>query len=256
MTTRVPLLAANWKMNTTLLEGIELCRDLVERLGAIRDCEVAICPPFTHLSAARECLAGSRLRLGAQNMYWEPKGAYTGEVSPQMLSSLVDYVIVGHSERRSYFGETDADVNRKLRAAFAAGLAPIFCAGETGDERAAGQMKAVLTRQVREGLAGIEVLPSLVVAYEPVWAIGTGVAAHGEQAQEAIALIRSLVRSAAGTVADSARILYGGSVTPENISEFMAEPDVDGGLVGGASLSAEAFARIVDVSVRARAGGR
>lgn len=256
MTTRMPLLAANWKMNTTLVEGIELCRGLVKRLSGVENCEVAICPPFTHLSVARDCLAGSPLRLGAQNMYWEPKGAYTGEISPQMLSSLVDYVILGHSERRSYFGESDAEVNRKLRAALAVRLAPIFCVGETGDERAAGQMKAVLTRQVREGLAGIEVLPSLVVAYEPVWAIGTGVAARAEQAQEAIALIRSLVRSAAGEVADSVRILYGGSVTPENIAEFMAEPDVDGGLVGGASLSAEAFARIVEVSARAKAGGR
>lgn len=246
---REPMIAANWKMNTTIGEGVALCRSLRDRLQHQAGCEIVVCPPFTHLVPAQDVLAGTSIRLGAQNMHWQASGAFTGEISHQMLLGLVDYVILGHSERRALFDETDADVNRKLQAAVAAGLKPIFCVGETGDQRSAGATEDVLLRQVRDGLAGIELEPELVVAYEPVWAIGTGVPAHGEQAQAAIAFIREQVRALGGAVADRVRILYGGSVTPANIAEFAREPDVDGALVGGASLSADGFTAIVEVAV-------
>ncbi len=255
MTARRPLFAANWKMNTTVSEGIDLCTGVRERLGGARGAaDVVLFPPFPHLLPMQAALAGSGIGLGAQNMYWEPKGAFTGEVSAAMLRELATHVIAGHSERRQYFGESDADVNRKAASALAAGLVPVVCVGETGDQRSAGEMHEVLSRQVREGLAGLDLTGDLVVAYEPVWAIGTGVAAHGPEAQEAIAFIRRELAAMFGTgAAAEIRILYGGSASPANIAEFMHEADVDGALVGGASLVAESFVELVNAGRRAAA---
>ena len=250
MTDRLPLIAANWKMNTTLAEGGVLCSTLRDRLDGMKGVEVVVCPPFTHLVTLRESVSGSTLLLGAQNLYWEPKGAFTGEISATMLKDLVTYVIIGHSERRGYFGETDADVNRKLQSALAAALKPIVCVGESDAERDGGRTEEVLYRQVRDGLGGADLSNSLVLAYEPVWAIGTGRAANGTQAQAAVAFLRSQIHALAGALADDVRILYGGSVTAANIVDFVAQPDIDGALVGGASLSADSFAGIVEVATR------
>ena len=254
MTQRTPFIAGNWKMHTTLESCLALCRAVVERTATVAGVEVAVCPPFPFLAQAREALAGSSVRLGAQNMHWEEQGAYTGEVSPLMLRDWVEYVIIGHSERRQYFCETDETVQQKLRAALAHGLTPILCVGETREEREAGRTEEVLARQVRRALEGVPWTAQCVIAYEPVWAIGTGLAATGAQANEAIGFIRRLVAEAVGPeVAQATRVQYGGSVKPENIAEFVAQPEVDGALVGGASLDAEAFAAIVRVTAEAKA---
>jgi triosephosphate isomerase len=253
MSARIPVFAANWKMNTTVSEGLDLCRDVVGRLRDLPSAEVIVCPPFTHLVPMREILVGSPVRLGAQNVYSESKGAFTGEVSPTMLQGLASHVIVGHSERRLYFGETDSDVHRKLQAAYAANLTPILCVGETGDQRQSGETEVVLSRQISVAIEQLNSIEGLIVAYEPVWAIGTGLAADGPQAQTAIAYIRSQIRLVAGDMADATRVLYGGSVTAANIAAFMAQPDVDGALVGGASLLAESFADIVYAGARTKA---
>jgi triosephosphate isomerase (TIM) len=245
MSARIPVFAGNWKMNTTVSEGLALCEDLRARLDGERGAEVILCPPFTHLKSVHDCLAGSTLQAGAQDLYWESKGAYTGEVSASMLQELVNCVIVGHSERRAYFGETDEDVNRKVGAALAAGLTAIVCVGETGDQRSAGETEDVLRRQVTEGLGDVDLAAGVIVAYEPVWAIGTGASASGSQAEETILHIRALLHQLGGSISDEIRILYGGSVTPANIAEFMSEADIDGALVGGASLVADSFAQIV-----------
>jgi triosephosphate isomerase len=238
-------------MHTTVRTAVELCQALRESIEGVRGVEKVVCPPFVSLAVAREALTGSSIKVGAQNVFWEEKGAFTGEVSPPMLVDLCEYVIVGHSERRKYFGETDETVNRRLKAALAQGLRPIFCIGETGDERQAGRTEEVLLRQVRGGLADIEIAAGLVVAYEPVWAIGTGVAATGEMANEASALIRRELASLyGGDLAQAARIQYGGSVDGANIAEFMAEPEIDGALVGGASLKADVFTAIVGEAAR------
>jgi triosephosphate isomerase len=251
MSRRTPIVAANWKMHTTVRTAVELCQALRESIEGVRGVEKVVCPPFVSLAVAREALTGSSIKVGAQNVFWEEKGAFTGEVSPPMLVDLCEYVIVGHSERRKYFGETDETVNRRLKAALAQGLRPIFCIGETGDERQAGRTEEVLLRQVRGGLADIEIAAGLVVAYEPVWAIGTGVAATGEMANEASALIRRELASLyGGDLAQAARIQYGGSVDGANIAEFMAEPEIDGALVGGASLKADVFTAIVGEAAR------
>ena len=244
---RMPLIAGNWKMNTTVGEAVKLASELRPGLDEIANVEKVLCPPFVFLVLAREALAGSSIKVGAQNVFWEEKGAFTGEISPPMLSDLCEYVIIGHSERRKYFGETDETVNRRLKAALAQGLQPIFCIGETAEERQAGRTEEVLLRQVRQGLTGIEIPPGFVVAYEPVWAIGTGVPATGEMANEAIALIRQELASLyGGELAQAARIQYGGSVDGANIGEFMGQPEIDGALVGGASLAVESFLRIVE----------
>jgi len=245
MTIRRPVFAANWKMNTTVAEGLELCAGLRQQLQVVPAADVVLFPPFTHLVSLHSALNGSALRLGAQNMHWEPKGAFTGEVSAAMLQGLVTHVILGHSERRQYFGETDAGVNRKVAAALAGELIPVVCVGETSQQRAAGEAESVLAEQIRGGLSGLNLTPEIVIAYEPVWAIGTGTAAHGPEAQEAISFVRRELRALAGDVAAEIRILYGGSASASNIEEFLLEPDVDGALVGGASLSAESFAAIV-----------
>ena len=244
--TRTPLIAGNWKMNTLRDEALALVRDLRQRVDGVQGVEKLVCPPYLYLDAVREALAGSTISVGAQNVHWEEKGAFTGEVSVTQLAEVCEYVIIGHSERRQFFGETDETVNRRVKAALAHGLKPIMCVGELLDERQANKTADVLERQTRGGLDGVAVGPDFVIAYEPVWAIGTGLAADGPTAQEAVALIRDTAREMAGGVIDSVRILYGGSVTPDNIAEFMSQPDIDGGLVGGASLKADVFSAIIE----------
>lgn len=248
---RTPIIAGNWKMNTTADSALELCRGVRERSAAVDGVEKVVCPPFPFLSLAARELRGSSINVGAQNVHWEAKGAYTGEVSTAMLVGSADFVIVGHSERRAYFCETDETVNKKVRAVLAAGLRPIMCVGETESEREDGETEAVLVRQVREGLRDIDLPDGFAIAYEPVWAIGTGKAASGAMANDAIGLIRRQVRDMFGAgKADSLRILYGGSVTAENIAEFISEPEIDGALVGGACLKADSFASIIEQSAR------
>jgi triosephosphate isomerase len=242
---RTPFIAGNWKMFTTADEAVALCRAVRERVEGLRGVDVAVCPPFVHLERAKAALEGSRVGLGAQNVHWEEQGAFTGEVSAAMLQGLVQYAIVGHSERRQYFCETDETANGRLKAAIAHGLTPIFCVGETRQEREAGRTQGVLARQMRRGLDGVPWTGACVIAYEPVWAIGTGLAASGAQANEAIGYIRGLARELFGdAIADATRVQYGGSVKAENAAEFLSQPEVDGALVGGASLDAEAFAAI------------
>jgi len=252
---RIPIIAGNWKMHTTVESAGELCRGVQERVEDVEGIEKVVCPPFPFLTLAAELLKGSSLKVGAQNAHWAEKGAYTGEVSMPMLQGLVEFVIIGHSERRAYFCETDETVNKKLKAVLAAGLRPIFCVGETEAERESGQTEAVLIRQVREGLRDVELPLGFAIAYEPVWAIGTGKAASGPMANEAVGLIRSQVAALFGEErGQSLRVLYGGSVTPENIAEFIAEPEIDGALVGGACLKADSFASIIEQSARISAG--
>jgi len=251
MSERMPIIAGNWKMYTTARSATELCRSLRERIDGLAGVEKLVCPPFVFLAHARQELAGSSIKVGAQNVYWEEEGAYTAEVSPPMLADLCEYVIIGHSERRKYFGETDETVNRRLKAALAHGLRPIMCVGETLEEREAARTEEVLLRQVRGGLADVNMPIGFVLAYEPVWAIGTGVPATGPMANEAIGVIRQELASLYGReLAEAARIQYGGSVTPDNVAEFMSQPQIDGALVGGASLKADAFASIVEEAVQ------
>ncbi len=249
MNSRTPLIAGNWKMYKTAPEAVETASRLVELVADTADVEIMIAPVFTALDPVSKVVKDSRVGLGAQNLHWKKEGAYTGEISADMLVSAgCRYVIIGHSERRQYFGETDETVNKKISAAIAAKLIPVFCIGETETERESGQTFSVLDKQVKDGLKRkvVDDLGSLVIAYEPVWAIGTGKTATTEQAQEAHKYIRSLIDGSFGTdVADSVRILYGGSVKPANVSELMAMPDIDGALVGGASLDAESFSQIV-----------
>ncbi len=243
---RVPIIAGNWKMNTTLDEAAALVEAMRPRLETIHGVEKVVCPPFVSLGVVQGHLHGSSIALGAQDMYFAEKGAFTGEISPLMLEGLVDYVIIGHSERRQYFGETDEIVAKKVKAALDHNLKPIMCVGERLDEYEAGRTEEVVTRQLRGGLAGLEGVDGLVIAYEPVWAIGTGKAATGAGANQVVGLIRGVAASMLGhEVADGIRIQYGGSVTPDNIKEFMSQREIDGALVGGASLKADSFAEIV-----------
>ncbi|MDO8716153.1 MAG: triose-phosphate isomerase [Dehalococcoidales bacterium] len=243
---RTPLIAGNWKMNTTLDEAGKLVTAMRPGLDAIQGVEKVVCPPFISLAAVKETLKGSTVKLGAQNIHFEEKGAYTGEVSPLMLAGLCEFVIIGHSERRQYFGETDEVVNKKLRAALKVGLKPIMCVGERLEQNEAGKTKEVVTGQVKAGLAGLAYSFDMVIAYEPIWAIGTGRAATGAQANETIGLIRRQFAELYGKEnAGKLRILYGGSVTAENIAEFVSQDEIDGGLVGGASLKADQFVSIV-----------
>ncbi|MBU2008397.1 MAG: triose-phosphate isomerase, partial [Chloroflexi bacterium] len=244
---RKPLIAGNWKMNTTLPEALALVGAMKGRLEAIPGVEVVLCPPFISLSALAGALKGSPIGLGAQNMYFQEKGAYTGEVSPLMLRGLCQYVILGHSERRHYFGEADELINKKMRAALAWGLKPILCVGERLEEREKGQAEAVVERQLRGALEGAADPDGLVVAYEPVWAIGTGRAATPADAQETMAFLRRILgECCGGSTAQALRLLYGGSVTKDNVAPFLKERDIDGALVGGASLKAEEFLGIVE----------
>jgi triosephosphate isomerase (TIM) len=246
MAGRKPIVAGNWKMNTTIAEGLGLVDAMLPRLQAFSSVERVVCPPFVSLSAVAERLHGTDIGVGAQNLYPEPKGAFTGEVAPGMLEGLATYVIVGHSERRQYFGEDDALVNRKVKAALEVGLVPIVCVGESLTQNEAGETEAVVSRQVRGALDGVEHVSALVIAYEPIWAIGTGRAATPEGANATIAIIRQTVGEIGGSaVAQGMRIQYGGSVTAENFGAFIAQPDIDGALVGGASLRADQFVEIV-----------
>jgi triosephosphate isomerase len=243
---RVCLIAGNWKMNTTVAEAERLVLEMLESLDRIEGVEKVLCPPFVSLVGIGMMLENSSIKLGAQNMYFESKGAYTGEVSPMMLKELCEFVILGHSERRWYFGETDEIVNEKVKAALANKLRPILCVGERLEENEAGKTQEVIDRQVRGALSGVESVPDLVVAYEPVWAIGTGRAASGKQAAATIQFIRDVVSEIwSKSAAQDLRILYGGSVTSSNVAEFVALPEIDGALVGGASLKADEFVNIV-----------
>jgi triosephosphate isomerase len=247
---RKPIIAGNWKMNKTPQEAERLISALIPLVRGAQDVDVVVCPPFVCIPAAAEALKGSNVRLGAQNMHFEPSGAYTGEVSAEMLTSLgVEYVILGHSERRQYFGETDEGVNKKAKAALAAGLTPIICVGETLSERENGITAEVVCRQIKLALLGLsaEQTAGVVIAYEPIWAIGTGKTATSEDANETIGTIRGAVAEVYGDdTAFKVRIQYGGSMKPSNASELMAMPEIDGGLIGGASLKAEDFAAIVN----------
>ncbi len=254
---RVPLVAGNWKMFKTIGEARQLARALRAELDGCSGAEVVLCPPFTALAAVGAELAGSALHLGAQNVHWEKEGAFTGEVSPVMLRDVgCRFVIIGHSERRQYFGETDETVPRKVRAALGAGLIPIVCVGEKWADREAGMTEAAVRRQVQAALEGLEPdqVAALAVAYEPVWAIGSGRPATGADANEVAGLIRGVAAGIAGSAAAARlRILYGGSVTPANMAEFMEEPEIDGALVGGASLKADSFTAIVHAAQAVRA---
>jgi triosephosphate isomerase len=248
MSPRTPLIAGNWKMYKTQEQAEEYIQALLPRVSALDGCDVAICVPFTDLQAMVDSARGSRVEVFAQNMHHEAEGAYTGEVSAPMLSELdVQGVVLGHSERRELFGETDRALALKVPAALAAGLVPILCVGETEEERDNDDTDRKLRQQVRDDLVGVpdERLHEVVIAYEPIWAIGTGRVASPEQAQEAIAFIRALVADRDKQAGEQVRVLYGGSVKPENAAELLALPDVDGALVGGASLDAESFAAIV-----------
>ena len=241
------LVAGNWKMHTDLAEAVRLASE-VARVAAPGGVTVAVCPPFVSLEAVAEMLRETPVRLGAQTMHHEESGAFTGEVSAPMLTSVgCDYVILGHSERRQLFGETDEGVNRKVRTAMRHGLVPIVCVGETLGEREAGDEEAVVRRQLDGALAGVALdeAAALVVAYEPVWAIGTGRTASPEQAQAMHRFIRDRLADTFGPLGREVEILYGGSVKPDNAADLFAQPDIDGGLIGGASLDAESFARIV-----------
>lgn len=253
---RTPFIAGNWKMNKTIDEAVELVRELRRLVLDVETVEIAVCPPFVALSAVAEALRGSKIKVGAQNLFWEEKGAYTGEISGAMLKGLVECVIIGHSERRQYFGETDETVNKRVKAALAKGLQPIVCVGETLAQYEAGETAQVVSGQVRRGLDGltVEQAKSIVIAYEPVWAIGTGKAATGAGANSVVALnIRGPLSEMFGeAVAQSIRVQYGGSVTPANIAEFMSMPDLDGALVGGASLKANDFAEIIKSTARVK----
>lgn len=246
---RRKIVAGNWKMNKTPAEAKVLAKGIAEALGDTAcPVEVVVCPPFIDLPAVTEALAGTQVGVGAQNMHDKPNGAFTGEVAANMLQELgVKYVILGHSERRTYFADTDATVNAKTKAALAAGFTPIVCVGETLAEREAGKMEEVVSGQVRGSLADLGAdLEKVVVAYEPVWAIGTGKTATPAQAQEVHALIRRTLASMSnGTVANNIRIQYGGSMKPENAAELMSQPDIDGGLIGGAALKVDSFLAIV-----------
>ena len=246
---RKPIIAGNWKMNLSIAEGVKFVADIKEAVKNT-DVEVVICAPFTFLKDMVEATKGTNIKIAAQNMHFEASGAYTGEVSADMLKEVgVTHVVIGHSERRQYFAETDETVNKKVKAALAAGLVPIMCCGETLEEREAGDTKNVCKVQTVEGLKGIsaEDMPKVVIAYEPIWAIGTGKTASAQDANDVIAYIRTVLVDLYGdVVSEEVRIQYGGSVKPENVEEIMNEADIDGALVGGASVKADSFIALVN----------
>ncbi|MAG14392.1 MAG: triose-phosphate isomerase [Dehalococcoidales bacterium] len=243
---RTPVIAGNWKMNTTVTEAVALVKAMRAELSKVSNVEKVLCPPFVSLAPVKELIKDSSIKLGAQDLYFTEKGAYTGEISPVMVADLCELVIIGHSERRQYFNETSKVVNKKVAAALEVGLKPILCVGEKLAENEAGKTEEVVSKQLKSSLADISNLDGLIIAYEPVWAIGTGRAATGEQTNETIAFIR---RNISGLyddkVAQEIRILYGGSVTAANAAGFMVQPEIDGALVGGASLKAAEFLNIV-----------
>lgn len=246
---RKPIIAGNWKMHKNVNEAVDLVHELAELTVDVDNVDIVVCPTFTSLYAVTEELANTGIMLGAQNMHWEKQGAYTGEISAEMLKEIgCEYVIIGHSERRQYFAETDETVNKKAKAALDNDLVPIMCVGETLDQREAGTTEAVVTKQVQLGLEGLtaEQAAGLVIAYEPIWAIGTGRTATADDANSVCRLVRETVAGMFGkTAADSVRVQYGGSVKAGNIAELMAKSDIDGALVGGAALDAAGFSQIV-----------
>jgi len=243
---RVPFIAGNWKMNTTVDEAVKLVNEIRPGLEKITGVDKVVCPPFISLAAVKELIKGSPVKLGAQNLYFEEKGAYTGEISPLMLADLCQFVIIGHSERRQYFGENGGVISKKIQAALRVELTPILCVGERLEENEAGRTKEVVTEQLRLSLAGINEPDGLITAYEPIWAIGTGKAATGKQANETIGFIRqNIAKLYSDSIAQAMRILYGGSVNSANVAEFISQPEIDGALVGGASLKADEFLGIV-----------
>ncbi|MEJ2484117.1 MAG: triose-phosphate isomerase [Anaerolineales bacterium] len=250
---RIPLVAGNWKLNKTVAEARQLVEEMLPGLQAIPSVENLICPPFMALPSVAEMLKGTKIAVGGQNVYWEDQGAFTGEVSPVMLAEYCQYVIIGHSERRAYFGETDQTVNRRVKAALAHQLIPVVCVGETLEENESGRTNQVVARQMRDGLAGLEITDpgKLVIAYEPVWAIGTGKAAYPDDASRVIGkVIRPALAELFGSqVSQGVRVLYGGSVKPANAADFFQEEEVDGALVGGASLKAADFIGITQAAV-------
>jgi triosephosphate isomerase len=251
---RICLIAGNWKMNTTAAEAERLVLEMLERLDRTEGVEKVLCPPFVSLVGIGMMLENSSIKLGAQNMYFESKGAYTGEVSPLMLRELCEFVILGHSERRWYFKESDDLINNKVRAALANKLKPILCVGERLEENEAGKTQDVVGGQLRRDLKDIEPIADLVIAYEPVWAIGSGKAATGRQAAATIQFIRDVVGKLWNeSMAEELRILYGGSVTSANVAEFVSLPEIDGALVGGASLKADEFVGIVEKTAEVKA---
>jgi len=250
---RKPFIAGNWKMNKTISEAEELVRSLKKLVSDVESVEIGVCPPDIDLLAVMKIAGGSNIKVGAQNMHWEESGAYTGDLSPLMLKELgVEYIIIGHSERREYYNESDEEVNKKVKAAFKHDLKPIICVGETLKERKADQTKEKVKKQIEAALNGLsrKEVQNTVIAYEPIWAIGTGESASAEQANQVISYIRDVVSELFSEAADDMRIQYGGSVKPHNIADFMAESDIDGALVGGASLAAESFAQIIKKSAR------
>lgn len=243
---RIPIIAGNWKMNTTITQAIALVRRMRVELDKITNVEKVICPPFVSLAILKKQLKESSIKLGAQNLFFEEKGAYTGEISPLMLIDLCQYVIIGHSERRQYFSENNEIINKKIRAALKFGLIPILCVGESLSEHSTGRTEEIVTGQLKSSLSGIKEINGLVVAYEPIWAIGSGRAATGQQANETIGYIRNeIARLFNVTIANNLRILYGGSVTAVNTGEFIKQNEIDGALVGGACLKASDFIDII-----------
>ncbi len=248
---RKPMMAGNWKMNKTVPEALDLARQIYQLVGDTNVVEQVLCPPSLCLYALKTLTADMPFSLGAQNCHWQESGAFTGEISPPMLRELVEYVIIGHSERRQLFGETDQTVNEKTHAALAHDLAPIVCVGESLDQNERGETESIITAQVRAALDGLsgEQLQSLVIAYEPIWAIGTGRAATAQTAGDICGLVRSILAEMhGGALADATRVLYGGSTKPDNISAIMEQPDIDGALIGGASLEAGSYADMVKIT--------
>jgi triosephosphate isomerase len=253
---RTPIMAGNWKMYKTVAEALDFARVVKEPLASISGVEKVICAPFVALAPLADALRGSNIKLGSQNIYWEEQGAFTGEVSPLMLKGLCDMVIIGHSERRQYFGETDETVNKKIKASLAHDLTPIVCVGESLAQNQAGETEQFVGKQVRAALDGItaEQIGKIVIAYEPIWAIGTGLAATADDANRIIGqVVRTAISDLYGKgVADAMRILYGGSVNTKNVEELMKQPDIDGGLVGGASLKTDDYITLVKVAASAK----
>jgi triosephosphate isomerase len=255
---RVPIIAGNWKMYKTLDESVRFVRDLTLRLQAVKGVERVVCPPFIALGGVADALMGTDIKVGAQNMHWENQGAFTSQISPIMLQGLADYVIIGHSECRQYLHETDEMINKKVKAALANGLKPILAVGESLAQNEAGETQAFVSGQVRAALGGVtpEEMANVVIAYEPIWAIGTGKNASGEVANNIIGgTIRKTVEELYGSgIASAIRIQYGGSVKPGNMAEYMSQPDIDGGLVGGASLNVEDFAALIEIAAKEKGG--
>ena len=246
---RTPVIAGNWKMNKTVAEAVALASEIKEKVAGVENVKIIVCPVFTAVKSVADVLKGTNVKVGAQDMYWETSGAFTGEVSGEMLKEAgAEYVIIGHSERRQYFGETNETVNKKLKKALSIGLKPIVCIGETLADRESGNTEAVVEKQVREGFVGLtaEEMKGTIIAYEPVWAIGTGKTATAEQAEAVHAFVRNLVSQLWDKeTADAVVIQYGGSMKPENVASLLAQPDIDGGLIGGAALKADSFEKLV-----------